>query len=311
MTDGLTDVHVSVVNTDNRSLLERCLASLPAACEGIAWRATVVDNASTDGSAAMVAEQFPWASLLVNAHRAGFSANHNRVIQPLIDSRQARYVLILNEDTELEQSCVKELVERADRELHPGAVGPRIRGRGGENEPSFFAFPSVVADTWGTLLPGRGPRIPSSAAGWLNGSCVLVSIDALAEIGDLDERFFIFFEDTDLGRRLADAGRSSILCEEAAIVHLGHQTVSRGGQMEQQMLRSRYLYFRKHHSRFEAELVAALTRGALGLRAAKAFVAGLAWRDGDEQRLGQLLMRLALYSPRRPLKHERAAAESS
>lgn len=306
MKAGVVDVHISVVNTNNRDLLERCLSSLPDACADVAWRATVVDNASSDGSAELVAEQFPWALLMRNSEREGFSANHNKVIVPVVRDRTARYVLILNEDTELAPRCIARLVECADRDSRVGAVGPRIQGPHGEYEQSFFPFPSLASEVQSTLLPGSRRRSGSPRTGWLNGSCILTSVDALTEIGSLDERFFIFFEDTDLGRRLADAGRPSVLCEEAAIIHFGHRTVSKqpGARMEQQMLRSRYLYFLKHHGRPTAEIVSTFVRTALALRASKAAVAGLVGKDADERQLGRLLLQLARYSPSRPLEHE-------
>src|ERR1022692_1698354 len=187
---GVVDVHISVVNTNNRDLLKRCLSSLPEACGQVAWRATVVDNASSDGGAQLVTEQFPWALLMRNSEREGFSANHNKVIVPVVRDRTARYVLILNEDTELAPRCVAKLVECADRDPRVGAVGPRIQGPHGEYEQSFFPFPSLASEVQATLLPGRRRRSGSPRTGWLNGSCILTSADAITEIGSLDERVF-------------------------------------------------------------------------------------------------------------------------
>jgi N-acetylglucosaminyl-diphospho-decaprenol L-rhamnosyltransferase len=144
-------------------------------------------------------------------------------------------------------------------------------------------------------------------AGWLNGSCLLVRTEALRRVGPLDARFFIFFEDTDLGLRLHRAGWRSAVCKSSRVVHHGHQAVSQSGvgtYMEQQMLRSRYLYFRKHHGGYKAALVVALIRVALGLRAAKALVAGAVTGDGGERNLAGLLWSLARYDPVAPLPHE-------
>ena len=143
MVDERVDVAVSLVNTDNRELLERCLRSIPLACSGLSWRATVVDNASGDGSAEMVAELFTWAELLRNDRRLGFSANHNQVIEPALDAETARYVLILNEDTELDPHAVTTLVEVADSRPRLGAVGPTIYGSDGRTQPSYDRFPTL------------------------------------------------------------------------------------------------------------------------------------------------------------------------
>jgi hypothetical protein len=100
------------------------------------------------------------------------------------------------------------------------------------------------------------------------------------------------------------------VCESSRVVHHGHQTVSQSGvgtHMERQMLRSRYLYFRKHHGRYTTASVVALVRMALGVRAAKAFLTGSIRGDGEERRLASFLWSLARYDPVTPLPHESMA----
>src|SRR5512133_586217 len=191
------DVEVSLVNTNNRDLLRACLASLPEAAGALAWHATVVDNASDDGSPEVVRLEFPWARLIENTQRVGFSANHNQVIGEVVSHDSARYVLVLNEDTELEPWSLEELVSFADREDRLGAAGPRLVEKDGREQVSYFRFPGVLEQFWSTLRPGQPPR-PAETAGWLNGSCLLVRTEVFRRVGPLDVRFFIFFEDTDL-----------------------------------------------------------------------------------------------------------------
>jgi GT2 family glycosyltransferase len=303
------DVEVSLVNTNNRDLLRACLGSLPEAAGALRWHATVVDNASDDGSPEVVRIEFPWARLIENPQRAGFSANHNQVIGDVVSHDSARYVLVLNEDTELEPGSLEKLVSFADREDRLGAAGPRLVEKDGREQVSYYRFPAVLDQFWWTLRPGQTPR-RAETAGWLNGSCLLVRTKALRQVGSLDARFFIFFEDTDLGLRLYRAGWRSAVCESSRVVHHGHQTVSQSGvgtHMERQMLRSRYLYFRKHHGRYPAALVVALVRMALGVRAGKAFLTGSITRDGGERRLAGFLWSLARYDPVAPLPHESIA----
>ena len=300
------DVEVSLVNTNNRDLLRACLASLPEAAGAVSWHATVVDNASDDGSPEVVRFEFPWARLIENSQRVGFSANHNQVIGEVVSHDSARYVLVLNEDTELEPGSLEELVSFADREARLGAAGPRLVEPNGKQQASFFPFPTFSGEFWWALRPGRS-LLEAPDDGWLNGSCLLLRTDALRQVGTLDVRFFIFFEDTDLGLRLHRAGWRSAICESSTVVHHGHQTVSQSGvgaHMERQMLRSRYLYFRKHHGRHTAALVVALVRMALGVRAGKAFLTGSITRDGGERRLAGFLWSLARYDPVAPLPHE-------
>lgn len=308
------DVAISVVNTSNRDLLRVCLASLPDACQGLAWSATVVDNASTDGSAAMVREQFPWARLLENAVRMGFSANHNQVIRPALGDGRARYLLVLNEDTELDPDSVRKLVEYADAHPRVGVVGPVIRGTDGDVQPSEFPFPEPLDYGMNFVLPRRGNRqAPDLKAGsprWLNGSCLLIRADALRHVGTLDERFFIFFEDTDLGLRFEQAGWSSAICPTAGIVHHGHQTVSRASMsmaMERQQLRSTYLYYDKHYGHGVATRMSAVVRASFLLRSAKAAIHGRLARSASERHHAKVLGQLARYRPSDRLPHEVAA----
>jgi N-acetylglucosaminyl-diphospho-decaprenol L-rhamnosyltransferase len=301
------DVAISIVSTNNRDLLARCLQSIPLACRGLDWDVTVVDNASTDGTGEMLATGFPWVAVLQNEVRGGFSANHNQVIRPLlVEHEYPRYVLILNEDTEFDPGAVAELVFYCDQHPHVGAVGPVIRGPDGREQRSYFQYPAILRDLWWTLRP-ESAGLSSRSKGWLNGSCVLVRTEALRATGPLDERFFIFFEDADLGRRLLLAGWESTQCRSAGMLHHGHETVSQpklGSIMERQMIRSRYLYFTKHRGRAYAHWANFLFRLVFIARASKALATAIIARSSGERRQARMLLELSRYSPRDPLPHE-------
>lgn len=308
MTSEPLDIRVSLVNTDHRELLSHCLASIPAACRGLRWAVTVIDNASTDGSAQMVATEFPWAEVRRNARRRGFAANHNQVIAPVVETRAARYVLILNEDTELQPDSVAALVRHGDGDERIGAVAPDLRGPAGEAQEAYRSLPTPAREAMDALRPGirRAPR----GRGYLNGSCLLLRTDALRGVGLLDDRFFIFYEDADLCRRLVAARWTLTISEGARVVHHEHQTVSQGsldGPMSRQMLRSRHLYLRKHHGAVAAALTDVVVRIGFTLRALKALGEGLAGSDAAARCRARAFFRLARYDPRAELEHERRA----
>ena len=185
-----------------------------------------------------------------------------------------------------------------------GAMGPALRGTNGRPQQSFFTFPTPWSMVLGHLVPGRRSS-PPETDGWLNGSCILFRVAALREVGPLDDRFFIFYEDTEICLRLLRHGWRSSVCPAAGMIHLEHQTVSQpatGSVMARQMLRSQWLYVRKENGRARALGVAAGTRTALALRAAKALVSRSVTPDGKP--LAPQLGRLAAYAPKRPLPHE-------
>lgn len=301
----LLDVVVSLVNTNNRELTRACLSSLPAAAGSLSYEVWVVDNASTDGSVDMVEDLFPDAVLIRNPRRLGFSANHNQVIASVLSRRLAPYVLVLNEDTEFAPGALRELVDFADARPRAGIAGPAIVGTDGVRQQSAFRRPTVRDHVVRALVPSLGPGKPSRDY-WLNGACLLIRTDAIRDVGLLDERFFIFFEDTDLGVRFARHGWASELCESASVLHHGHQTVAQpalGSAMEWQMLRSGYLYFEKHRGRAVAWSVMWLVRFGLLVRSVVAVLETIV-RHADCRSDARLLFELALMDPRQKLPHE-------
>jgi N-acetylglucosaminyl-diphospho-decaprenol L-rhamnosyltransferase len=306
MSTPALDVAISIPSTNNRELLERCLRALPAACDGLSWNATVVDNASTDGTAELLATQFPSVQVVRHEQRHGVADNHNAVIGPAVRDSAARYVLLIHEDIEPEPGSIRELVAFCDADPECGAAGPVIVDAAGRRLASFEAFPTPAREVWRALLPRIGPRAVQ-AAGWLDGPCMLLRVEALRGIGVLDDRYFVHYEDVDISYRLAKAGWKVSVCEDARIVHRPHSTIGRGDvstAMELQMLRSRYLYFSKHYGAATGLLTAFLIRGAMGLRSGKALAGGSLARNRDERALASLLWRLARYDPRTPLPHE-------
>jgi N-acetylglucosaminyl-diphospho-decaprenol L-rhamnosyltransferase len=292
------DVHISVVDHGHPEQAARCLATLAAACQGLEWRATAVENLSGSDTTP-VRRGFPDVELRVNPRPLGFGANHNAVLRASVESGAARYVLVLNDDTELDRGAVTALVRFADAHPQLGAVGPAVRTGDGAPENTLLPFPTLLSQLRAALA--RPPRHAAPAGrGWLNGACLLLRVGALRRVGLFDERFFMFREDTDLGRRLLRAGLGSAVCAEAGMVHHGHATVAQpsfGSAMERQMVRSQWLYDRRWHGRAYAAAALAATRAARALRAAKAAATG-------QPRLAGLLWELARFDPARPLPHE-------
>jgi N-acetylglucosaminyl-diphospho-decaprenol L-rhamnosyltransferase len=222
---------VVIVNWNVRDLLRDCLASvererrLPAH----QLQVLVVDNASSDGSVAMVHERFPWVELIENTENVGFGRANNQAL-PLC---RGRTVILLNPDTVVLDGALERLA--AQLEDHPalGAVGCRLlnadrslqRWTGG-------AFPTIwrVAGwalflprlipglaRWGTLYLERDV-MQDLEVDWVSGACVALRIKALD--GRLfDERFFMYGEDMDLCRRLKRQGWLVRYSPGASVIH--------------------------------------------------------------------------------------------
>lgn len=302
----LADVEVSIVSLEGGSQLTRCLAALPAACAGLAWRLTLVDNSPLGLDLTPCLAGLP-ATVLRSEGRRGFGANHNLVLAGLVCERRARYVLVLNDDTEPGPRSVTALVRHADRHSRTGALAPVIKNSRGTNEPPIIAWPTLSNQALGSIFPGFAPGPAPAERGRLNGACMLIRIAALAQVGLFDPRYFLFFEEADLCRRLRAAGWQIGHCPGASIVHHEGQTTRRMGsgiELEQQGIRSRYIYFRKHHGRLAARVLNGLVRSGLLARTIKAAVKAVAGREPTGSSTAGVLWALTRYPPTRPSPFE-------
>lgn len=312
LSPDVLDVEISIVNHDNCEISRACLASLPAACRGLKWHATIVDNASLDGSADVLKAGFPDVTVVCNDRRYGFGANQNQVIGPVVESECARYILVLNNDTELAPGSVATLVEYADRNPTAGAVGPATFNPDGTRQPSSFRFPAFGRAALSEIYPrtaALGCHAADTGRLWLGGACLLLRVDALRQVGFFDTRFFLFFEDIDLARRLWDGGWTSELCPEASIMHHNHKTVERDDlhfAMACQLRRSCYLYISKFYGHIPAVCLAKLGRAGLLVRARMQETLGRLRLDQSPVGEPALLRGLSRYDPRKPLPHELA-----
>ena len=277
-------VDVVVVSYNSSSTLRRSVRPLTA----VPWvGVTVVDNASSDGSAEAVSG-LPLR--LVRAPRnGGFAYGCNLGIR----EGRAPYVLLLNPDARIDEPGLTALVGALASEPRLGAAGPRLLDDDGRLAFSQRRFPRLRSTfsralflhrlfpraSWTDELI-RDPAVYERATepDWLSGACLLLRRTALEAIGGLDEGFFLYSEDTDLFRRLKDAGWKAQFEPTAVVRHEGGASAPRH-RTERIAARSRIRYARKHHGR----LVAAIEACGLvleGLTHAGASLHRPAWARG-------------------------------
>lgn len=264
----MTDLSVSIVNTNSRELLLACLETL----RGTTAEIVVLDNASEDGSADAVRERFPAARVLTQDFRAGFGANHNTVIR----ATEGRYVYVLNEDTTADDWGFERIVAYLDAHPRVAALGPRLTYPDGRLQDSAWRFPTPLVSTLGLLTVGKlGVKQSRGeaphAVDWVMGAALVLRREALHEVGLFDEEFFLYSEEVDLQFRLRQAGWDVHYFPSATVVH--HESQFSADIPERrinEMWRSRHRYWRKHHSGAGARVAALATGGQYALRAAVA-----------------------------------------
>jgi GT2 family glycosyltransferase len=209
----------------------------------------VVDNASADGSAAMVEAACPNATVLRNSDNLGFTGACNRALESLRERRDIDYVLFLNDDTEVHPDFIEPLVALAGPRT---IVAPKtyLAGQPGILDDAVGEF-DWWRGTWRQRVLGReeGPADSSAHADeTANLACLLVPSRAFREVGLLDDAFFVYYDDTDFCRRARDAGYR-ILFEPASVVE-HRKGATLGGQLNAfgcyYLTRNRPYLMRKH-----------------------------------------------------------------
>jgi GT2 family glycosyltransferase len=260
----LIDLSTIVVSFNTRDLLRDCLASVQAGAKGLQAELLVVDNASSDGSAEMVAREFPEVHLMCNASNLGFAAACNIAL----GKASGRCVVLLNPDTVVSPGALTELVNFLNARPRAGYCGPRLLNRDGSHQPSAFRFPTIFSPVLPLL--GWADRFPASRhtsdlhvyhgnrqdfrCDRLCGACLMVKGETIRQVGLLDEGFFMYFEETDWCRRMAHAGWDGWYVASAEVIHLGGQSTTEEGQTglfhgypPRQWIRSYRRYARRYH----------------------------------------------------------------
>jgi GT2 family glycosyltransferase len=264
----LTDLSVSIVNTNSRELLLACLETLRKASAEV----VVLDNASEDGSVDAVRERFPEVRLIAQDFRAGFGANHNTVIR----ATSGRYVYVLNEDTTADDWAFDRVLAYLDAHPRVAVLGPRLVYPSGALQDSAWRFPTPLVSTLGLLTVGKvgikqsGGDVPR-AVDWVMGAALVLRREALDQVGLFDEEFFLYSEEVDLQFRLRRAGWEVHYFPAATVVHHESQFSAEIPERRiHEMWRSRHRYWRKHHSGAGARVAALATGAQYAVRAVAA-----------------------------------------
>jgi GT2 family glycosyltransferase len=252
-----------LVNYNAGPELRRALRSVADELAGRDWEAVVVDNASSDGSGSIADEFAPRARLLRNVHNVGFGRGVNQGVA----ATRAPLVLVMNPDCHLVAGAVPAL----ERELaaHPGCavVGPRILDPDGSVQGSARGDPDMLTGLFGRNAPLRRvmPDLSVSrrnvvtdeatrrggqssvVVDWLSGACMLMRRDAFERAGGFDERYFLYWEDADLCRRLRTLGYQIRYVPGATAVHrVGHSSRRVRAAAIRAFHESAYLYYSTH-----------------------------------------------------------------
>jgi GT2 family glycosyltransferase len=261
------DVSIIIISFNTCDLLRECLSSTIAECEGLVAEILVVDNASTDGSPAMVDAEFPDVLLIRSATNLGFGVANNAALA----QARGRYFVLLNSDAFLSPGALARSIRHMDETPTCGLGGALLVGRNREWQPSARCFHSLLIDA--IVLTGLSDKYPRSKifgrmnrtwadesqpakVDWVPGAFAIIRPSALEKIGLFDPAFFLYYEEVDLCLRIKQAGFEVWYWPDIIVTHLGGESSkklkslefsTRSAQVVLWRMRSTLLYYRKHH----------------------------------------------------------------
>lgn len=247
------EISFVIVNWNTKDLLRGCLDSIAKTVGSLSHEIIVVDNASSDGSADMLAREYPSVRVIANSKNSGFGAANNQAFVVM----KGKYALLINTDAVLTEGAAEKLWRFAEAHPRAAIVCGQLLNADGSKQNSIAAFPTLLSLCLNTslleyLFPGRYPskryehREPLAIESAI-GACMMVRGQALTEVSYFDERYFFFFEETDLAFAMKQAGWSVYQVPDAHIYHFQGQSIGHNTQSRIEFYRSRYQFLRKWH----------------------------------------------------------------
>ncbi len=247
------DLSIIIVSWNTKEFLLSCVGSVFESGPGVSREVIVVDNGSQDGSGTEVKEMFPLIRLVENERNLGFAKAVNQGLQ----MAAGRYILLLNPDTQMKRGTIERFVSFMD--LHPetGVAGAQLLNSDGSKQNSIANFPSLATELFNksllrVLFPKRFPGKERNYSEPVEvdsviGACMMVRREGLAQVGFLDENYFLFLEETDWCYRMKKAGWKIYHVPQAEVFHFqGKSAEADKKRAKVEYFRSRYHFFKKN-----------------------------------------------------------------
>ena len=276
------DLSIIIPNWNDGRSLEQCLRSIYGGTGEISFEVFVVDNNSSDGSVDTVRAEFPQVNLIRNKKNLGFSKANNQAIR----KSNGRYILLLNSDTLVLKGALPSMVKFMDTHSEAGTAGCKLLNPDGTLQRSCLgSFPTLETEFYNYFYLSQW--FPYSRIfgkflmKWMNyeevceidhclGACIIVRRNTIADVGLMDEQFFMYFEETDWLYRMKKKGWKIYYIPGAKVVHLGGRSTQglrdRDKIVMGQSYRNKLLFFRKHYGLATTMLLEGLILARYGLK---------------------------------------------
>ncbi len=266
----MPDLGIVIVNWNTCDYLRKCLETVFASAGECTYQVVVVDNASTDDSADMVRNNYPQATLIVNANNEGYPRANNHGLRELgfhgpgaVDAAAPRYALLLNPDTELPPDGLCRMVQYMDNHPDVGVAGPKLVLEDGSLDKACRrGFPTPAVSFY--HYAGLAKAFPKSARfGRYNmtfadpdteievdsvvGAYMQVRREAIEQVGLLDDVFFMYGEDLDWAYRIKKSGWKVMYHPQVVVKHIKRAASRKSKTAQFEFWRAMLIFYRKHY----------------------------------------------------------------
>ena len=285
----MLDLGIVIVNYNTRDLLRACLHSVYASQGDFTFEVCVVDNSSPDGSAGMVAIEFPQARLIANAENVGYPRANNQGLEafgfaesPDPESQPPKFALLLNPDTELPPDALRRMLDFMAEHPEAGVAGPKLVLFDGSLDPACRrALPTPEICFY--KLTGLSRLFPRSQrfgrynltyldpdqlaeVGSVVGAFMLVRAEAIFQAGLMDGQFFMYGEDLDWSYRIQAVGWKIYYNPAVTVRHVKRAASRHSSRAQVEFYRAMDIFYRKHYAAQTSRWLHAFIVSAISVR---------------------------------------------
>ena len=227
----MTEISIIILNYKSARLTRQCIKGIKRYPPKAPYEIIAVDNNSNDGAGEMLKEKYPEVIFIGSKINRGYGAGMNLGIA----KAQGEYILILNPDIVILENSIESLYEFMKEHSDAGIAGPKLLNPDGTTQSSYFRFHTILTPLYRRTPLGKLPWAKEHlsrflmaenqsngrprTAEWLLGACMMARKSVLQKIGLFYERFFLYFEDTDLCRRAWAGGFKVYYAADSEMVH--------------------------------------------------------------------------------------------
>lgn len=275
----MIDLSICIVHYKTGNLLRNCILSIYRHTKGLDFEIIVVDNSSQDNSLETIESEFKGVSLVANRENIGFAAAVNQAIK----KSKGEYILVLNPDTIILQNAISKSLSFIKGKKDAGIVGCKILNPDGSLQPSCKTIPGILSSfSESSLLYKIFPQNRFLGTPYMtyfdynkvrevdvvNGAFLMFKQRLIEQIGLLDERFFIYSEETDWCYRATKAGFKNYFYPDAQIIHYGGEsTRQKEREMFIELHKSKVKFCEKHNGKLASRIIISILLGGIFVRA--------------------------------------------